>query len=163
MRSRAVRFAALCYIAGVRLALSIAIATASCAGAQVNHRWDSHGRQFRDGGIQVAKHALRIQADDLAELGRQPVLQLGMLVVRIPATMSPTDFEHWLLDRAAQVGGTHMIPFLELEAAGPQDWLEPMMAHDRDVQDGATHYVVVQVRPSAWANLSTSLQPERQP
>lgn len=128
---------------------------------QVPHRWDAQGRQFREGGIQVTPRAIVVSPDDLTELGRRTVLQLGTLVVRTPDGVDASQLRDWLTERAAEFGGTHLIAYAAVQDVGEPPWMERVTVHQRDLAEGATLFVVLQVRPSEWPSLPSALQPER--
>ena len=136
------------------------VSLVGCATLQVHHRFEAHERRFRDGGVQVTPEALLVAQEHLEELGRRTVLQVGTLVVH-PPQASENEFRQWLARRAAEVGGTHFIRYATLQAIERPAWIEEITVHDRDLHEGATHYVVFQVRPSEWSSLPTDLQPPR--
>lgn len=144
-------------------ALAALLVLGACAGMQVNERWDAHERRWRD-AYPVATRALPIVDEDLDVLDRVPVFRIGMLVVVQPVDRSEAEFRAWLSERAADRGGTHFMSAADLQALGSErlaekEWLGQVRIEERDLQQGATHYVVFQVRRSRWQDLPEALQP----
>ncbi len=135
-------------------------------GAAVDHSWQPYERRWREGGIQVAQRAVRLEAEDIEALDRAPVFQLGTMIVRPSAELSANELERWVDERAAQLGGTHVItqPELQTIAAAEideRDWLTPVTV-EYSIQERGARYVVFQVRATGWPSLPTHLQPVRQ-
>lgn len=147
------------------LSCFVVLAAMCTQTVQVDHRWDSTERRWRDGGVQVTPRAVAIQVHDLSELDRTPVHRLGTLVVHTPPEMPDAEFDTWLVERTAELGGTHFIEADALHRASASElesyaWMGDVRIADRDVAEGADHYVVFRVRPDTWVSLPTSIQPE---
>lgn len=149
----------------MRLEIAWVLVAAFCtSGIAVDHRWDASERRWRDGGVQVTPEAIEVEVADLSELDRTPVQRIGTLVVQVPPDMSDLEYQTWLIERTAEMGGTHFIPVERLQELpesqrGTYAWMGDVNVEQRDVAEGATHYVVMQVRPNTWVSLPTALQP----
>ena len=149
----------------MRAAVLLSLAAMCTSTVQVDHRWDSTERRWRDGGVQVTPQAVAIDVHHLSELDRTPVHRLGTLVVHAPPEMPDAELDTWLHERTAELGGTHFIDADELSEASESElasyaWMGELRIADRDVAEGADHYVVFRVRPDTWVHLPTEIQPE---
>ena len=149
----------------MRIAVLVSLAALCTSTVQVDHRWESNERRWRDGGVQVTPRAIAVRVPDLSELNRTPVHRIGTLVVHVPPDMPDAEFDTWVIERTAELGGTHFIEATALHAASPSElesyaWLGDVRIADRDVAEGADHYVVFRVRPDTWVSLPTAIQPE---
>lgn len=149
----------------MRVLIAVVLAAMCTSTVQVDHRWDSTERRWRDGGVQVTPRAVAIEVHDLRELDRTPVHHLGTLVVQPHPEVADTEFDTWLVERAAELGGTHFIDADALHEASESElesyaWMGDVRVANRDIADGADHYVVFRVRPDTWVSLPTSIQPE---
>lgn len=149
----------------MRAAVLFSLAAMCASSVHVEHRWDSTERRWRDGGVKVTPRAITIQVHDLRELDRTPVHRIGTLVVHPPPDMPDAEFLVWLTEEIAELGGTHFMDADALDEASASElesyaWMGDVRIADRDVADGADHYVVFRVRPDTWVSLPTALQPE---
>ncbi len=129
----------------------------------VTERWEPHSREWRD-AFPVASAAIEISAEDIDVLDRTPIVRMGSLVVVQPVELNEAEFKAWVNDRAAEIGGTHWMAANDLQAMGTEalaakEWLGDVRIEERDRRDGATLFVVFQVRRSRWLDLPESLQP----
>lgn len=143
----------------------MSVAAMCTSSVQVDHRWDSTERRWRDGGVQVTPRAVSIDVHDLRELDRTSVHRIGTLVVHAPPEMPDAEFDAWVVEKTAELGGTHYMPADTLEQASQSElesyaWMGELRIADRDVAEGATHYVVFRVRPDTWVSLPVAIQPE---
>ena len=149
----------------MRVLVAVLLAALCTPTVQIDHRWDSTERRWRDGGVQVTPRAIAIAVHDLRELDRTAVHRLGTLVVQPHPQIADAEFDVWLVERTAELGGTHFMPAGVLGEASPSElesyaWMGDVRIADRDVAEGADHYVVFRVRPDTWVHLPAAIQPE---
>ncbi len=142
---------------------AVTLTVLGCASMSVTERWEPHAREWRD-AFPVASAAIEISADDLEVLDRTPIVRMGSLVVVQPVELNESEFTQWVNDRAAEIGGTHWMAGDDLQAMGAEalaakSWLGDVRIEERDRRDGATLFVVFQVRRSRWLDLPEPLQP----